>query len=104
MYGCALALGIPVSPWLAVLLSAGAALGAALPAAAGALGTYELGAVAAAAALGVSADAALQVALLAHLVAFAAIALLGAAGGIAVVIRPSMAQLGEERPSRADVA
>jgi hypothetical protein len=104
MFGCALALGIPVSPWLAVLLSAGAALGAALPAAAGALGTYELGAVAAAAALGVSPDAALQVALLAHLVAFAAIAGLGVVGGLVVVVRPSMAQVGGRPSSPADIA
>jgi uncharacterized membrane protein YbhN (UPF0104 family) len=93
-----------VSPTLAALLSAGAALAAALPAAAGALGTYELGAVAAAATMGVSADAALQVALLAHLVAFATIALLGATGGVVVMVQPSIAQVGNKDTLPADIA
>ena len=45
IYLCAGALGIAVSPAAAILISAGGALGAALPAAAAAFGTYELGAV-----------------------------------------------------------
>jgi glycosyltransferase 2 family protein len=85
---CAQALGIAVSPGTAALIAAGAAVGAALPAAAGYLGTYELGAMTMAAFAGVSADQALQIALLAHAIAVLPLALVGIISVVVMVIVP----------------
>ena len=91
MWFAARALGIELSPAVAILIASGAALGAALPAASGALGTYELGAVAAAGLIGVSADAALQVALLGHLLALGTMVTLGAIGIVVMSLAPGRA-------------
>ena len=80
--------GIAVSPGTAVLIAAGAAVGAALPAAAGYLGTYELGAVTMAAFAGVPADEALQIALLAHAIAVLPLAVVGLVAVVVMVIVP----------------
>lgn len=85
---CAQALGIAVSPGTAALIAAGAAVGAALPAAAGYLGTYELGAMTMAAFAGVPADEALQIALLAHAIAVLPLALVGLIAVIVMIIVP----------------
>jgi uncharacterized protein (TIRG00374 family) len=88
VYLCAVALGVTISPATAILLSAGAALGAALPAAAAAFGTYELGAVAIAALVGVPADDALRVALMSHVLGVVVILALGVVGIVATSIDP----------------
>lgn len=85
---CALALGIAISPGTAALIAAGAAVGAALPAAAGYLGTYELGAMTMAAIAGVPADEALQIALLAHAIAVLPLALVGLISVVVMIIVP----------------
>ena len=85
---CAQALGIAVSPGTAALIAAGAAVGAALPAAAGYLGTYELGAMTMAAFAGVPADEALQIALLAHAIAVLPLALVGLISVVVMIIVP----------------
>ena len=102
MWLCAQALGFPVSPGVAILISSGAALGAVLPAAAAALGTYELGAVALAGTVGVSADQALQVALLAHLVGIVTVLILGAVGAVVVSVTPARSQVARELAPRGD--
>ena len=79
---CGQALGTPLSPGTAVLIAAGAAAGAALPAAAGYLGTYELGAMTMAAFAGVPADEALQIALLGHAIAVLPLAVVGLIAGV----------------------
>ena len=67
-------------PATAILISAGGALGAALPAAAAAFGTYELGAVTVAGLVGIPADEALQVALLSHVLGVVTILAMGVVG------------------------
>jgi uncharacterized membrane protein YbhN (UPF0104 family) len=85
---CAQALAIPLGPGAAALVAAGAAIGAALPAAAGYVGTYELGALTAAAFVGLPADQALQVALLGHAIAVVPLAIVGLAALVGMSIRP----------------
>lgn len=80
VYLCAGALGLGISPATAILISAGGALGAALPAAAAAFGTYELGAVTVAGLVGIPADEALQVALLSHVLGIITIVAMGVVG------------------------
>jgi uncharacterized protein (TIRG00374 family) len=86
LYLCAQALGVTVSPGAAILISAGGALGAALPAAAAAFGTYELGAVAVSGLVGIPADDALQVALLGHIVGVVTIVGMGVVGIVSTTI------------------
>jgi uncharacterized membrane protein YbhN (UPF0104 family) len=88
---CAMAVGAPLSPGTAVLVAAGAAAGAALPAAAGYLGTYELGAMTMAAVAGVPADQALQIALLGHAIAVVPLAVAGLIAGAFMLIVPPRA-------------
>ena len=77
---CAGALGIPISPAAAILISAGGAVGGILPAASASFGTYELGAVTVATIVGIPADDALQVALMAHVLSVVTILLMGVGG------------------------
>lgn len=80
IYLCAGALGVSISPSVAILLSAGGALGAVLPAAVASFGTYELGAVTVAAIVGIPADNALQVALMSHVLGVVTILGMGVIG------------------------
>lgn len=80
VYLCAGALGTEISPAAAILISAGGALGAALPAAAAAFGTYELGAVTVASLVGTPVDEALQVALMSHVLGVVMILAMGVVG------------------------
>lgn len=63
---CALALGLDISPVVALLIAGGAALGSVAPSAPAALGTFELAGTAVAIALGLPATDALAVVVLAH--------------------------------------
>ncbi len=85
---CAQALGIDVSLGTASLIAAGAAVGAALPAAAGYIGTYELGAMTMAAFAGVPADQALQITLLAHAVSMVPLAFVGLLAVVVMIVVP----------------
>jgi uncharacterized protein (TIRG00374 family) len=102
MYLCADALGIEISPAAAILISAGGALGAALPAAAAALGTYELGAVAVGALVGIAADEALQIALLGHLVGIVTLLGMGVVGIVLTSVVPGARGSGAREPVAAD--
>ena len=86
---CAQALGIPITPGVAILIASGAAVGAALPGAAGYVGTYELGALTMAAFAGVPPDQALQIALLAHAIAVLPLAVAGLVAVVAMSLVPA---------------
>jgi uncharacterized protein (TIRG00374 family) len=92
---CGEALGTPLSPGTAILIAAGAAVGAALPAAAGYLGTYELGAMTMAAFAGVPADEALQIALLGHAIAVLPLAVAGLAAVVVMATVPPKSATGD---------
>ena len=86
---CAQALGVPIGPGVAILISSGAAVGAALPGAAGYVGTYELGAVTMATFAGVPAEEALQIALLGHAMAVLPLALMGLVSVVVMGVVPA---------------
>jgi uncharacterized protein (TIRG00374 family) len=79
VWACARAIGVDLALPAAVAIAVGAALGTALPAASGYLGTYELGAVALGSFAGVPPDTVLAVAVLAHVFAVLPMALVGVA-------------------------
>ncbi len=86
---CAQALGIPIPPGVAILIASGAAVGAALPGAAGYVGTYELGATTMAAFAGVPPAEALQIALLAHAIAVIPLAIAGLGAVVVMSLVPA---------------
>ena len=89
---CARALGFELSAPAAVAISLGAALGTALPAASGYLGTYELGAVALGTLVGTPSETVLAIAVLAHVFAIIPFALLGLVAVLSVgvtALKPS---------------
>jgi uncharacterized membrane protein YbhN (UPF0104 family) len=65
---CAAALGLTISPMVAILVAGGAALGSVAPSAPAALGTFELAGTAVAMSLGVNASDAFALVVLAHAV------------------------------------
>ena len=77
VWACARALGLELPLAAVVAIAVGAALGTALPAAGGYLGTYELGAVALGTLAGIAPDTVLAIAVLAHVFAVLPVALLG---------------------------
>jgi len=85
-------LGIELPFTAAVAIGAGAALGTALPAAPGYLGTYELGAVAGGLAVGVPAESALAIALVLHVLVVIPISLAGAVAAIRMSVKLDVAQ------------
>ncbi len=78
MWAAARSLGIDLPLSAAVAIAVGAALGTALPAASGYLGTYEVGAVALGSFAGTAPDTVLAIAIVAHVFAVVPVALLGA--------------------------
>ena len=86
-WSCARAVGVDLAPAGAMLIAIGAALGTALPAASGYIGTYELGVVALAALVGIGSETALAVALLAHFLAIVPMALVGLAYTVRTGVR-----------------
>ena len=96
---CAQALGIPIPPGVAVLIASGAAVGAALPGAAGYVGTYEPGALTMAAFAGVPVDEALQITLLASCDPVLPLALMGLGSVVVMGVVPALAGL-PGRPGR----
>lgn len=99
---CAAALGIQLSPGVAMLLATGAALGVALPAASGYLGTYELGILTMASFVGLPSDQAIQVALLAHAMAIVPLAVIGLVALAVMTVNPVAARAPE--PEQRDLA
>lgn len=78
MWLSARALGIELSAEATVAIAVGAALGTALPAVSGYIGTYEIGAVAIGSLGGTAPDTILAIAVVAHVLAVVPIAVLGA--------------------------
>lgn len=85
---CAFALGIQLTPGVAMLLATGAALGVALPAASGYLGTYELGILTMASFVGLGSDQAIQIALLAHAMAIVPLSVIGLVALAVMTVNP----------------
>jgi hypothetical protein len=77
MWACARAIGVDLGLLAAVAIAVGAALGTAVPAASGYLGTYELGAVALGSLAGTAPETILAIAVVAHVLAVVPVALLG---------------------------
>ena len=75
---CAVALGMEISPAVALLIAGGAALGSVAPSAPAALGTFELAGTAVAVALGLDPSAAFALVALAHAVTVVPIVIAGA--------------------------
>jgi uncharacterized protein (TIRG00374 family) len=85
---CASALGIQIPLGIAALIASGAAVGTALPAAAGYVGTYELGAMTMATLAGVPPEVALQIVLLGHAMAVVPLAVTGLVALAAMALTP----------------
>jgi uncharacterized membrane protein YbhN (UPF0104 family) len=86
-WSCARAVGLDLAPADAMVIAIGAALGTALPAASGYVGTYELGVVALASLVGIGSESALAVALLAHFLAIVPMAMVGLAYTVRTGVR-----------------
>jgi len=86
-WSCARAVGVDLAPTNAMVIAIGAALGTALPAASGYVGTYELGVVTLASLVGIGSETALAVALLAHVLAIVPMTLLGLAYTVRTGVR-----------------
>ena len=103
-WSCARAVGVDLGPADAMAIAIGAALGTALPAASGYIGTYELGVVALASIVGVGSETALAIAVLAHFLAIVPMALVGLAYTVRTGVRWGLPgaspawQLGREIP------
>ncbi len=95
---CSMALGVNLAPPAAIAIAVGAALGTALPAAGGYLGTYELGAVAMGSLVGTPPETILAIAVLAHVFAVVPVALLGTVAVVRMGVRFDATAIG--RPSR----
>ena len=78
MWASARSLGFELSAEATVAIAVGAALGTALPAVSGYIGTYEIGAVAIGSLAGTPPDVILAIAVIAHVLAVVPVALLGA--------------------------
>lgn len=97
---CAVALGLEISPILALLIAGGAALGSVAPSAPAALGTFELAGTAVAVAVAVPASDALALVVLAHGVTVIPIvvtaAVVAAWAGLSVTELYRMGRVGQE--------
>ncbi len=78
MWAAARALGFELSAEATIAIAVGAALGTAIPAASGYIGTYEIGAVAIGSLAGTPPESILAIAVVAHVLAVVPVALLGA--------------------------
>jgi hypothetical protein len=87
VWACGQALDVGLSLPAAIAIAVGAALGTALPAASGYLGTYELGAVTIGSLAGTAPDTILAIAVVAHVLAVVPIALLGIVAVIRMGVR-----------------
>ena len=93
VWACAQALGVHL-PFAAVVpIAVGAALGTALPAASGYLGTYELGAVTFGTMTGTAPDTVLSIALLAHVLAVVPVACAGLVAALRMGVKLEMPTL-----------
>lgn len=95
-WACARALGVDLGLPAVATIAVGAALGTALPAASGYLGTYELGAVAIGSIAGTNPDSILAIAVLAHVVAVVPIALVGMVSAVRLGVRFTMPAADDE--------